>query len=347
MVEASPAKASPAKTSPAKTSPAKTSPAKTSPAKTSPAKTSPAKTSPAKTGSAMADAAKADAAKTGSVKTGSAKARRSSTVVRRQLGRKLRALREACGKTREEVVATKLLSRGKLELIEFGRTMVRPGDVYELGMLYGASSEMINALRELAVATTQEGWWQEYGGKVEKPFETYLDLESAASELRIFQPLVIYGLFQTEDYARAVERGSNPGLSEAAVEGNVRLRLARQQAMLSPDRRVRLHAVFGEAALRLEVAGPSVMRRQYDRLRQVAGDGTVELRVLPFRAGGHSGLLGAFTILEFDDPEDPAVAYIQSYAGARYDDQASQVDPYRQVYDDLWQRSVPLEEFPL
>jgi transcriptional regulator with XRE-family HTH domain len=281
------------------------------------------------------------------VKTGSTRTRRSSTVVRRQLGRKLRALREACGKTREEVAATKLMSRGKLELIEFGRTMVRPGDVFELGMLYGASPDAINALRELAAATTQEGWWQEHCGKVEKSFEIYLDLESAASEIRIYQPLVIYGLLQTEDYARAVERGSGPGLSEAAVEGGVRLRMARQRRLLAPDRRVSLQAVFGEAALRVEVAEPAVMRRQYDRLRQLAGDGTVDLRVLPFRAGAHPGLLGGFTILAFDDPEDPTVAYTESYAGTRYDDQAAQVEPHQQVFDDLWRRSVPLEEFPL
>jgi transcriptional regulator with XRE-family HTH domain len=187
------------------------------------------------------------------VKTGSGKAPRSSTVVRRQLGRRLRALREACGKTREEVAATKLMSRGKLELIEFGRTMVRPGDVYELGMLYGASPDVIDALRELAAATTQQGWWQEHCGKVEKSFETFLDLEAAASELRVFQPVVIHGLLQTEDYARAVERGSGPGLSEAAVEGNVRVRLARQQRLLAPAMRVSLQAILGEAALRLEV----------------------------------------------------------------------------------------------
>jgi transcriptional regulator with XRE-family HTH domain len=286
-------------------------------------------------------------AQTSSAKTGSAKARRSSTVVRRQLGRKLRALREACGKTREEVAATKLMSRGKLELIEFGRTMVRPGDVFELGMLYGASTEVINALRELAVATTQEGWWQEYSSGLAKGFETYLDLESAASEIRIFQPVVIYGLFQTEDYARAVERNSNPGLSEAAVEGSVQLRLARQRRLLAPDKRVSLQTVLGEAALRMEVAEPAVMRCQYDRLRHLAGDGTVDLRVLPFRAGAHPGLLGAFTILDFDDPEDPAVAHIGSYVGARYSDQAAQVDSHRQVYDGLWRQSVPLEEFPL
>lgn len=267
-------------------------------------------------------------------------------MVRRQLGRRLRVLRETSGRTRADVVLTKLMSHGKLELIEYGRSVVRPGDVYELCTLYEASVEVTDALRELAVATSQEGWWAEYGG-VDKPFQTFLDLESAASAIHIFQPQVIYGLFQIEEYARAVERGSDPGLSEEAVELNVRLRLARQRALFSPDRSVGIHAVLGEAALRSEVVEPAVMRRQYDRLHELAGDGSIDLRVLPFRAGAHPGLLGAFTFLEFDDPEDPAVVYIQSYEAARYNDQKVLIDQYRRVYRAVHDQSVLLEEFPL
>jgi transcriptional regulator with XRE-family HTH domain len=236
--------------------------------------------------------------------------RRSSTMVRRQLGRRLRALREDAGKTREDVAATKLMSRSKLELMEFGRTMVRPGDVYELGVLYGAPDDVIAALRELAAATTQDGWWQEHGGNVAKAFETYLDLEVAATEINVFEPLVIYGLFQTEDYARAVERGSTPHKSETAIEGSVRVRLARQQTLLATHHPVRLRAILGEAALRLQVGGPAVMREQYDHLVALARSGVAGLRVLPFIAGSHPGGFGPFTILDFADPEDPPVVRV-------------------------------------
>ena len=270
----------------------------------------------------------------------------SSTVVRRQLGRRLRALREEAGKTREDVAATKLMSRGKLELIEFGRTTVRPGDVYELGILYEAPDDVIAALRELAVATTQDGWWQEHGGNVAKAFETYLDLEAAAAEVDIFEPLVIHGLFQTENYARAVERGSNPHLSAEVIEGNVRVRLARQKMLLTPARGRKLRAILGEAALRLQVAGPVVMREQYDRLVRLARSGVVELRVLPFASGAHSGVFGPFAILGFADPEDPSLAYVESYAGVRYHDREVHVQMHRTVYSNLLQGSVPLEEFP-
>jgi transcriptional regulator with XRE-family HTH domain len=268
-------------------------------------------------------------------------------MVRRQLGRRLRALREEAGKTREDVAATKVMSRTKLESIEFGRTMVRPGDVYELGTLYGAPADVIVALRELAAATTQDGWWQDHGGNVARAFETYLDLEAVAVELRIFEPAVVYGLLQTEAYARAVELGSNPGLGEAAIEGNVRLRLARQRALLAPEHPVRLRTILGEAALRLQVGGAAVMRAQYDHLTALARSGTAELRVLPFAAGPHPGVFGPFTILDFADSEDPSIACVEAYVGARYHDCDAQVEAHRQVYRKLHDQSTPLEEFPL
>lgn len=133
-----------------------------------------------------------------------------STVVRRQLGRTLRAMREATGRTRDDVVASRLMSRSKLEGIEHGRTMVRPGDAYELGRLYGASPEALESLREMAMATTQDGWWQQYSDGLVKGFDAYLDLESAATRILIYQPAVVHGLLQN----RGLRPCGGPGQRE-------------------------------------------------------------------------------------------------------------------------------------
>ena len=190
---------------------------------------------------------------------------------------------------------------------------------------------MVAGLRELAAATTQNDWWQEHGSSVAKAFETYLDLEAAATRIDVFEPLVVYGLFQTEDYARAVERGSNPGRGAEVIEGHVRVRLARQRTLLASGHPARVRAVLGEAALRLRVGGPAVMRAQHDHLRALARSGAAELWVLPFGAGPHPGVFGPFTILDFSDPEDPPVAHTSSYAGSRYHDRADLVEVHRQV----------------
>lgn len=270
--------------------------------------------------------------------------RGSSTMVRRQLGRKLRALREACGKTRDDVVSTRLMSHGKLEMIEYGRSMVRPGDVFELCTLYGAPGDVTDALRELASATTQEGWWHDFG-KVGRQFQVFLDLETVATRIEVYQPQVVYGLLQTPEYATAVESGSDRGIDPSEVERNVALRQARAHAAFAPGRGLALSVVLGEAAVRMQVSTAPVMHRQLEHLRTLSRRQDVDLRVLPFRAGAHPGLLGAFTIVDFDDPDDPAVTFVESYAGVRYTDQPDQVDPHRRVFHELRRLSVPMEEY--
>jgi hypothetical protein len=176
----------------------------------------------------------------------------------------LRALRVAAGKTQEDVGATKLMSLGKLKLIEHGRSMVRPGDVYELGTLYGADAQTIADLRALASATTQGGWWQESAGGLVKGFETYLDLESAAARLSIFQPAVVYGLLQTEAYAFAVDEvTADPDLGPAGIARNVRLRMRRLPTPLQRHNPPQIDMVLGEATLQLKVGDAEVMAAEH------------------------------------------------------------------------------------
>jgi len=247
------------------------------------------------------------------------KPRGSTTVVRRQLGRKLRAMREATGRSRDDVVASRLMSRSKLEGIEHGRTMVRPGDAYELGRVYGASAEELENLRAMAVATNQTSWWQEHGDNLVQGFETYLDLESCASEMWIYESAVVHGLLQTEDYALAVDRASaRPGLGDKEIRSHVALRMTRQRTLRERKAPVRLHVVLGEAALRLQVGGPDVMAGQRARLLQEAERENLDLRVLTDSAGPHAGLVGSFVVLDFENPDDPSTAYVESCVGFRH-----------------------------
>ena len=278
-------------------------------------------------------------------RSGAAAPTTNSTMVRRQLGRRLRQLREGCGKTREDVVATRLMSQGKLKAIEHGRSMVRPGDAYELGRLYGATPEVIESLRHLALATTQEGWWEAYGEDLAKGFNIYLDLESHAAELWIYEPSVIHGLLQTEDYALAVERGSTPNLDEKQIRAHGQLRILRQQTMRERDPRATVHLVLGEPAIRLRVGNEDLHARQRARLLEAAGDGFFDLRVLREDAGPHPGLLGGFAVMDFPDPEDPSVVYIESHVGGRYNDRKAHVARHREVFAAIYGRSTPLKEY--
>ena len=203
-------------------------------------------------------------------------------------------LREACGKTREDVAATKLMSRGKLELIEFGRTWSAPGTSTSWGRLYGASPDVVDALRELAVATTQEGWWQEYGGRTWRRLR-HLPRPGVR---RHRDP----GLRAAGDPRSVPDRGLRPGgragqRSRAERDRHRGQRAAARGTAAGPALRRTSGSAFRPSSVRpaLRLRGGRARdhgRAQYDRLRHWPATATVDLRVLPVPAGAHPGLLG-------------------------------------------------------
>src|SRR3954469_9937061 len=149
---------------------------------------------------------------------------RSTTLVRRQLGRRLKSLREASGKSIEDVTSTSIVSRSKLHRIETGRSMVRRGDVLALAHLYGVDLTKIDDLLIMADATKATGFQEDYGSSVPEWVGLYGDLEAGAAVLRDYSPELIHGLLQTEAYARAVTQ-VNTSLAPDVVEQRVAFRM--------------------------------------------------------------------------------------------------------------------------
>jgi len=269
-----------------------------------------------------------------------------STVVRRQLGRRLRKLRELAGKTAADVEEAKLVSAAKLWRIETGKTPVKIPDVRALCWLYDADARTTDALAGLAVGTAGRGWWEEYGDVMPEWFKLYVDLEVAADEIRSYDPLVVPGLFQTADYARAVYRAAQPGDGEEAIRRHVALRLERQQNVLGRPDPARIVAVLDEAVPRRAVGSAEVMAAQVARLRDLDRRDHVEIRVLAAASGAHAAMAGGFVLLDFDEPDDPPVVYLETQVGARYLEEPAQLDTYRTIFDLAAKQAVPLEEYP-
>jgi transcriptional regulator with XRE-family HTH domain len=263
------------------------------------------------------------------------------TLVRRQLGRRLRTLRESAGKTTSDVAV--VASRSKLWRIEEGRTTVRVGDARELARLYGADETTVDAIGLLAQGTRTKGWWEDYRAVVPDWFGLYIGLESSCNVLSNYHPELIHGLLQTPDYARAVIMIDGPR-DEEVVSGRLRMRTDRQQAALDrPDMRIRV--ILGAGALSLVIGSPEIMADQMDHLRILSKRENVEISVLPWRVGAHLGLSGHFTLMDFNDPDDPPVVYEESLAGARYLEHEAQVHEYRRTFTLLSRQAVPIEEY--
>ena len=51
--------------------------------------------------------------------------------------------------------------------------------------------------------------------------------------------------------------------------------------------------------------------------------------------------------MSYDDPDDPAVAYVESAAGGAYYELPTQVERYERIFDSVYAQSVPMREYKL
>jgi hypothetical protein len=248
------------------------------------------------------------------------------------VGSQLRRLRVQSGITREQAGERIRASEWKIHRLENGQVGFKERDVVDLLHFYGVTDAAeIDAVLELARETNDTGWWHHYGDVLPQWFRAYVDLEQAATLIRAYEGQLVPGLLQTGDYMRAVMGGA---LDEAPadIERRVEVRLARQ-ALLSRSGPPRLWAVVDEAALRRPIGGPQVMRAQLERLIECTQLPSVVLQILPFGAGAHPAMVGAFNILRFADDDLPDVVYLEHLTGAMYLDKRDDVRRYLHVMD--------------
>ncbi len=166
-------------------------------------------------------------------------------------------------------------------------------------------------------------------------YANYISLEAAACGIKRYDLLLIHGLLQTEDYARAVIRSGLMSLAPAhEIDRRVEVRLTRQEVLRRADP-LHLWVVFDEAALRRVVGGPEVMRAQCRHLLEQSDRPNVTIQVLPNSAGAHPGAVGAFSILEFPGRYDPSVVYVETMASSLYVEEDADVHRYALAYDQL------------
>jgi transcriptional regulator with XRE-family HTH domain len=258
----------------------------------------------------------------------------SPTVRRRRLALELRRLREAARFTCEEVADHLECSASKISRVETGRVSVSPRDVRDMLEVYGVPADQRESLVQLARDSRQKGWWHAFSDTMQPQYATYVGLESAASEIRIYEVSLIPGLLQTEDYARAVIRSGMMKSPGEDVERSVALRMARQPA-LTRDNPPKLWAVLDEAALRRRVGGSGLMRMQLEYLLAQAALPNVAVQVIPFAGGAHPGMGRPFVILVFPERVDTDVVYLEDLTSSLYLEDVAEVDRYNVFFNHL------------
>ncbi len=138
--------------------------------------------------------------------------------------------------------------------------------------------------------------------------QEFMALEAEAISFSCYEPLLIPGLVQTEEYARALIGGSCPPLDDETVAERVAARLRRQEAL---TRRIGVLYSFliYEAALRTDMGGSDVMKAQIMHLLKVGQLRNVSVQVLPIGRCNGVALAGPIVLLE--SPEHDAFAYVE------------------------------------
>ncbi|MFK0292258.1 helix-turn-helix domain-containing protein [Streptomyces sp. NPDC090442] len=272
-----------------------------------------------------------------------------STVPRRQLGRILGELRERAGL--KVNAAAKLLERSPTTMwrVEQGKVSSRAVEVKAMCELYGASPALTEALVGLAHETKAKGWWHAYGDAIPEGFDLYIGLEETATHLDWYEPELIPGLLQTGEYAHAVIQGDNPDEEPGETARRVQVRIKRQTLLTRVTQPPTLNVALNEAVLRRPVGGNNAMAGQLRHLGKVSHLPTVTIKVVPFSAGLHRGVMsGQFQILRFPltgngRETEPPTVYADGYTGDLYLDKPREVERYDNAFRDIWAKAMPEE----
>lgn len=262
------------------------------------------------------------------------------TIRKRQLGAALRQLRTDAGQTREQIALVLGCSPTKVTYLESGRNVIGKTELIVLIQHYGTDAAgKLEALEELRQEANRRGWWST--ARLPEWLANYVGLETEASSVRSFELELIPGLLQTEEYAREIHalRGQPPD----DLERRVKARLRRQERLTASDP-LQLSALISEAALARCARQPNVAAEQFRQLLDWAQRPNIDIQVLPFDVGLHSGMSGAFTVLSFPDGLLPDTGWQEYALGGHIIDDPADVASLSTLYGVLRDQALGCDE---
>jgi transcriptional regulator with XRE-family HTH domain len=252
-------------------------------------------------------------------------------VRQRELGKRLRELRNDRGLTVEDVANKLLCSATKISRLETGVRRPSLRDVRDLCALYEVDEPTSADFMSLARGAREPGWWTQYE---DINLDPYIGLEHEATAITCYSMYYIPALLQTEDYARTIIGAIAPKMDPAIYQQRVEVRMRRQQR-LDDANRPRYRVLLDEAALRRRVGGPALMAAQLGKILRTARGDKAVVQVITFEAGAHAAADGNFVLLEFADSNLSPVIFIEGLTGNQYLERAADLARYREAIEYL------------
>jgi transcriptional regulator with XRE-family HTH domain len=255
----------------------------------------------------------------------------SPTVRQRELGIRLRELRNRHGMTVDEVAEKLLCSATKVSRAETGARRPSLRDVRDLCVLYDVSSEETAELMELAREARQQGWWTPY---TDLRISQLIGLEQEATTITCFGMYFVPALLQTEEYANSIIKGILPKINPDILRQRVEARMRRQQLLQQP-KPPRYRALLDEAVLRRHVGGRATMHAQLGKMLQFIREEKVTIQIIPFEVGSYAAMDSNFDYLEFGDSSLPDIVFVEGLDSQIYHERRDDVAQYTESLEYL------------
>lgn len=250
------------------------------------------------------------------------------TVRRILLGYQLRQLRESKGISRADAAYKIRGSESKISRVELGRVGFKIRDVEDLLTFYGVEDPAVrSSFLTLAREANEPGWWQKYGESLPIWFQSYVGMEEAATQLRVYETQFVPGLLQTEDYAREVITRGGKNRLDTLAKDRIATRMRRQRR-IRENAGVKLWVIIDEPAVRRPVGNAAIMRAQLQHLRKLSEEPNITLQIVPFSQGVYAAETGSFTILRYPEYDLPDVVYVEQLTGGMIQEKRAEVEQY-------------------
>lgn len=256
---------------------------------------------------------------------------------------RLRKRREQLRLTTNDITAQLKFTRNYWSAIENERKLIPANTLRDICKLFKFSPEERGQLLALREEAKKNGWWDEYSSLFDGGVQRLHGLEHGAQRFRSYESLLVPGLLQTEDYARAII-AADKTIRQVEVQQRVDVRLIRQQR-LGGDNPLKLEVIISEAALRQQIGGADVLRGQLDHLLEIVDRPNIEIRVIPFTATA-CDIFGSGTLhlLDFQSSWLPSVAWVESVTARSVITDANQVRDITMAFNEAHKRSLGPQE---
>lgn len=233
-------------------------------------------------------------------------------VYRRRLRNILRRERESRHVTQSKAAREMNWSVSKLIRIETGAVTISVNDLKVLLTYYEVTDpDRVSQLIEMSKASRGRTWLGGYKGIASDVFLAFLGHEEVAVRSYSFQPILVPGLLQTEEYAAEVLRVVRGSKDTSRLNGLRDLRVTRQERVFSRTDAIELNYLLDESVVRRAVGGRMVMRSQINHLINACQQDNLSIRIIPFSMGMYRSIRVPYVVLEFSDPADDPVLYLE------------------------------------